>query len=117
MDIRTLLDSLKRQIMGDQQARKLPLRDTDQSNGQPDEFVRQEYVGPPLVIGNELLITVGIVALYPGLSNSLGRVVIVDRVHVNAEKSIKASAFGIQVDVDLDVAQQMRQAYLSREQT
>lgn len=113
---KTLLENLKRQLLGYQQARKLPLQDKEQLKAQPSELVREEYVGPPLEIGNELLITAGIIKLYSGLSNALGRVVIIDQIPTEKDKAIKASAFGIQVDVNLNVAHHMRAAYLRREQ-
>ena len=118
--IRMLLDQLKRQIKVYQQALKILLGDKEHPRGQLDELNTEEsveaYVGPPLEIGNELLITVEIVNMYRGLSNALGRVVIIDQISGNEDKAIKASAFGIQVDVDMKVALHMRKAYLRREQ-
>ena len=70
-----------------------------------------------LVVGNELLITDDIVEAYRGLSNVRGRVVIIDELPINKGRVIKASAFGIQVKVDLSEAQHMREAYLAREQS
>ena len=70
-----------------------------------------------LVVGNELLITDDIVEAYQGLSNVRGRVVIIDELPINKGRLIKASAFGIQVKVDLSEAQHMREAYLTREQS
>lgn len=72
--------------------------------------------GLVLEIGNQLMITDPIVRDYPGLSNVRGRVVIIDEISTNKAKSVKASAFGIQVNVDVSEARQMRVAYLAREQ-
>jgi hypothetical protein len=71
----------------------------------------------PLEIGNELLITDDIIKLHKGLANSRGRVVIIDQLPANEYATIKASAFGIQVNVNVKAAQQMREAYIFREQT
>ena len=114
--IKILLDKLKQQITGNQQMPKTPL----QNQGRPptvlNELAVEEYVGPPLEIGNELLITAEIVKLYRGLSNALGRVVIIDTIPASEEKAIKASAFGIQVSVEKTLAEHMRAAYIRREQ-
>ncbi len=75
-----------------------------------------DYSGPQLVIGNELLITDDTVKLHRGLSNVVGRVVIIDEIPTHEGKPIKASAFGIQVNVDMSMAQHMRAAYVQREQ-
>lgn len=77
----------------------------------------EEVPKVPLQIGNELLITEEIVEAYQGLLNALGRVVIIDQISSQESRAIKASAFGIQVHVDLPTAQQMRAAYVRREQT
>lgn len=69
-----------------------------------------------LEIGNELLITGEIIKLYGNLSNALGRVVIIDQISAKDNGTVKASAFGIQIDVDARVARQMREAYLQQEQ-
>jgi len=114
--IRALLNKLMQQIRVYLQARHKTLRDKEHLQGQFDELVTEEYVGLPLEIGNELLITVEIIRMYRGLSNALGRVVIIDQIPVNEDTAIKASAFGIQLDVDIKVARQMREAYLRREQ-
>lgn len=74
------------------------------------------YSGLPLEIGNELLITDEMVKLNNRLSNARGRVVIIDEIPPSGQKMVKASAFGIQVNVDVPMAQQMRQAYLVRQQ-
>jgi hypothetical protein len=121
--IKMLLDKLKLQLETFQQAFKVraalqnkqhPLRQRISST--KGEY-RPVYTGPQLEIGNELLITDDIVRTYRGLSNSLGRVVIIDHISVTDDETIKASAFGIQVYVDTRVAGQMREAYLRREQT
>lgn len=56
-----------------------------------------------------------IVEAYQVLSNVRGRVVIIDELPINKGRLIKASAFGIQVKVDLSEAQHMREAYLTRD--
>jgi hypothetical protein len=118
--IQILLDRLKQQIKVYQQTRKVPLRGQENQQSVFNELDAENspeaYVGPPLEIGNELLITGDIVKLYRGLSNSLGRVVIIDQIPANEEKAITASAFGIQVAVDKALAQHMRAAYIRREQ-
>jgi hypothetical protein len=76
----------------------------------------QEHFEGLLEIGHELLITDEIVKRFIGLSKSIGRVVIIDHISTAQNAKIQASAFGIQVDVDMNVAQQMRQAFLQREQ-
>lgn len=74
------------------------------------------YGQVPLEIGNELMITDDIVKSYKGLSNSRGRVVIVDEIPSQESSAVKASAFGIQVNVGVQEAQQMREAYLAWQQ-
>ncbi len=115
-EIKTFLDKLRRQFKGFQQAPTVSLRGKEPSKSQPGELATQPYTGEPLEIGNELLITVEIVNMFRGLSNALGRVVIIDQMPANTETTIKASAFGIQVEVDMNIAQQMRAAYILREQ-
>ena len=73
--------------------------------------------GVSLEIGNELLITDDIVKAYKSLNNARGRVVIIDQIPTVPNALIKASAFGIQVNVGLNEAKQMRAAYIFREQT
>jgi len=73
--------------------------------------------GLSLEIGNELLITDDIVKTYKGLNNARGRVVIIDQIPAVPNALIKASAFGIQVNVGINEARQMRAAYIFREQT
>jgi hypothetical protein len=70
-----------------------------------------------LEIGNELLITDDIIKTHQNLLNVRGRVVIIDQIPATANALIRASAFGIQVYVGLNEAQQMRAAYIFREQT
>lgn len=69
-----------------------------------------------LEIGNELLITDEIIKSHKGLANVRGRVVIIDQLPANDYALIKASAFGIQVNVGLHEARHMRAAYIVREQ-
>lgn len=115
-----LMDKLKLKLETYQQVFKVALQDKDHPLLQIPESSNAEsleaYSGPPLTIGNELLITDEIVKAYPDLKNALGRVVIIDQVLAQEHDAIKASAFGIQVCVDMTVAQQMREAYLRREQ-
>ena len=115
-EIKTFLDKLRRQFKGFQQALRMSLQGKEPLKSQPGALATQPYTGEPLEIGNELLITVEIVKMFRGLSNALGRVVIIDQMPANTETRVKASAFGIQVDVDLNVAQYMRAAYILREQ-
>src|SRR6476469_1146244 len=102
--IKAILDKLKQQLMGNQPASK-PLRKQERPPTVFNELAIEEYAGPPLEIGNELLITAEIVKLYRGLSNALGRVVIIDTIPASDEKAIKASAFGIQVSVEKALAE------------
>jgi len=74
------------------------------------------YGETPLEIGNELMITEEIVKTYRGLSNSRGRVVIIDQIPSKEDSKVKASAFGIQVKVGIKEAMQMREAYLAWQQ-
>ncbi len=71
---------------------------------------------PPLTIGNELLITDEIVIAYRNLYNARGRVVIIDQIPGRENHGVKASAFGIQVNVNMQEAQDMREAYLAWQQ-
>ncbi len=88
---------------------------TSQKN-RPAEAESQQQSQIWLEIGNELLITGEIIKLYGNLSNALGRVVIIDRISDKDNGAVKASAFGIQIDVDARVARQMREAFLQQEQ-
>lgn len=74
------------------------------------------YGQPSLEIGNELMITEEVVKAYKGLSNSVGRVVVIDQILAKGTTGVKASAFGIQVNVGMREAQQMRQAYIAWQQ-
>jgi hypothetical protein len=75
--------------------------------------VLASYGQEPLEIGNELMITEEIVKAYKGLSNAVGRVVVIDQIPSKENTVVKASAFGIQVKVEMREAQLMRQAYLA----
>lgn len=79
--------------------------------------VLARYGEEPLKIGNELMITVDIVKTYKGLSNAVGRVVVIDQMPSKESSGVKASAFGIQVKVGICEAQEMRAAYLAWQQT
>lgn len=117
-----LLEKVKLQIRGYFQAFRE--RGSAQEQSKPNRQrtatagaeIQASYSGPPLEIGNELLITAEVVKTYRGLTNALGRVVIIDQISTNGSETIKASAFGIQVYVEIKVAWQMREAYLRREQ-
>ncbi|MBC7810988.1 MAG: hypothetical protein H7175_07580 [Burkholderiales bacterium] len=111
-----LLDKLVQQVQGFRQSGTTTSRGRERLTGQIDELVAEETVGLPLEVGNELLITADIVSMFSGLTNALGRVVIIDQIPTASETAIKASAFGIQVDVEMKVARHMRAAYLRREQ-
>ncbi len=89
---------------------------TQQHNSAAASAEAAGYGETPLEIGNELMITDDIVKTYKGLSNSRGRVVIVDEIPSKESSAVKASAFGIQVNVGVQEAQQMRQAYLAWQQ-
>ncbi len=84
------------------------------NSSKPQAFV--PYNGAPLEVGNELLITDDIIKLNSRLSNARGRVVIIDEMPTSGHIAVKASAFGIQINVDLPMAEHMRQAYISRQQ-
>lgn len=86
----------------------------NKNSSQPQPVVT--YKGAPLEIGNELLITDDIIKINNRLSNARGRVVIIDDIQTSEHKAVKASAFGIQINVDLPMAEHMRQAYISRQQ-
>lgn len=113
---RRLVDKVRQQIKGRQDGLILPL-EPEGSTGHTGEASSPIYAGPPLEIDNELLITAEIVKLYPGLSNALGRVVLIDHLPSKGNHHINASAFGIQVQVDLALAEHMRAAYLRREES
>ena len=112
--IKMFLDKLKLQL---EALLKVTPHDIDRPLPKIDKAESpEEYTGLPLEIGNELLITDEIVKAYGGLSRSLGRVVIVDQISTKEDEPIKASAFGIQINVDMKGAGQMREAFLLREQ-
>jgi hypothetical protein len=75
--------------------------------------VLANYGQQPLEIGNELMITEEVVKAYKGLANAVGRVVVIDQIPSKESTAVKASAFGIQVNVGMHEAQLMRQAYLA----
>ena len=118
--LRAILDKLKLYVEVFRQALRMPLRDNAQPQRQGNPRSKEVFpeidMGLPLEIGNELLITDEIVKLSRSLSNALGRVVIIDEISVEEHDAIKASAFGIQVNVDMETAEVMREAYLRREQ-
>ena len=109
--IKAQVDAFQQALMGQKHSTPHPL--SQQSRGV--EVLPQEN-DLPLEIGNELLITDDIAKVYSNLSNARGRVVIIDQIPSNGNRTIKASAFGIQVDVDMKTARYMRAAYLFREQ-
>src|SRR5262245_15676710 len=109
----SLLDKLKLRLGAYQQARRQPILVKAPQPGQEVETAAEASARPPLEIGDELLITDDIVEMFPNLSNALHRAVIVDQIAAHA---VMASAFGIQVKVDMGVARQMRAAYLRREE-
>ncbi|MCL4247081.1 MAG: hypothetical protein KJ065_02895 [Anaerolineae bacterium] len=119
--IKVLLDKLKPQIEAFQRVVMMPLLGKGRSPGHGTETNKESsqvaYTGPQLEIGDELLITADIVSVYRDLSNALGRVVIIDQITSKADEAIRASAFGIQVYVNMQMAGQMRAAYLQREQS
>ncbi len=87
-----------------------------QANSAAGAEALANYGQEPLQIGNELLITDEIVKSYKNLTNSRGRVVIVDQIPAKESALVKASAFGIQVNVGIREAQQMRAAYILSQQ-
>ncbi|MEP6985369.1 MAG: hypothetical protein ABI970_07220 [Chloroflexota bacterium] len=112
------LDNLKLQLEAFQQILKETMENKQNPQNQRDDSgkeLKADGTGQKLEIGNELLITDEIIKLHQGLSNALGRVVIIDQIPTNEGTIIKASAFGIHVNVDLKVARQMRRAYIARQ--
>ena len=101
------MDRLKLLLMGEPLDKTHPLQQAGKSAVSNPDLT--------LEIGNELLITDAIVKAYHGLENVRGRVVIVDQIPTAQGRTVKASAFGIQVTVDVTEAQHMREAYVSRE--
>jgi hypothetical protein len=116
MGFRRLVDKVRQQIKGHQEGLILPF-EPESPTGQAGEASAQIDTGSPLEIDNELLITAEIVKLYPGLSNALGRVVLIDQLPSKGNHHINASAFGIQVQVDVALAEHMRAAYIRREES
>ena len=115
--LRMVIEKVVQQVQGFLQQFKIAPSTQDHplnSGGKPKTAA--PYTGLPLEIGNELLITDDTIKLNNRLLNARGRVVIIDEVPTSASKAVKASAFGIQVNVDLPMAQQMREAYLSQQQ-
>ena len=115
---RMVMDKLKQQLQAVLQVFNGSLSDKQagqsNSSGTADSTASN---GLSLEIGNELLITDEIIKSHKGLLNSRGRVVIIDQLPANDYALLKASAFGIQVNVDMKAARQMRAAYILREQT
>jgi hypothetical protein len=114
--IGAFLDKLKLQIETFQQVFKVASRSQVQPHAKVTQESLEQHPELPLEIGSELLITAELVKTYHSLSKSIGRVVIIDQISTKERTAVKASAFGIQVDVDLKVAQQMREAFLQRNQ-
>ncbi|RMF81084.1 MAG: hypothetical protein D6737_06095 [Chloroflexi bacterium] len=80
-----------------------------------DEF-SDLSVNLQLEVGDELLIIEEIAQIYTNLSNAVGRIVIIDQISNHKDQAIRASAFGIQVAVSVNLARQMRAAFLRQEQ-
>jgi hypothetical protein len=116
--LRMLLDKLKQQLEAFLKVFNVTLPAAQSS--QPNRSSAADSTaagGLALEIGNELLITDDIIKMHKNLFNARGRVVIIDQIPATANALIKASAFGIQVNVGLNEARQMRAAYIFREQT
>jgi len=116
--LRMVLGKLKQQLEAFLKVFNISLSGTQSS--QPDQSSAADSTaasGLSLEIGNELLITDDIIKTHKNLYNARGRVVIIDQIPATTNALIKASAFGIQVNVGLTEAQQMRAAYIFREQT
>jgi len=114
---RMLLDKLKQQLEAVLKVFNVSLSGSQAAQSNESSAAAAAANGLTLEIGNELLITDDIVKSYKGLYNARGRVVIIDQIPSTANALIKASAFGIQVNVGLNEARQMRAAYIYREQT
>jgi hypothetical protein len=112
----TFLEKLRLRLEAYQQGGKQPPLVKTPQQGQEVETDAEAWTGPPLEIGDELLITYDIVEMFPNLSNALRRVVLIDEIAAKGDKAVSASAFGIQVKVDMQVARQMRAAYIHREE-
>jgi hypothetical protein len=116
-DLKVLVDKVKLRIEAYQRGRKKsPVRAQKQALRQIEDSWTETCDALPLEIGNELLITDVIVNLYRHSPNVLGRVVIIDEISTKESGVVKASAFGIQLQVNTKVAGYMRAAYLQREQ-
>jgi len=115
--LRMVLGKLKQQLEAFLKVFNISLSGTQSS--QPDQSSAADSAasGLSLEIGNELLITDDIIKTHKNLYNARGRVVIIDQIPATTNALIKASAFGIQVNVGLTEARQMRAAYIFREQT
>jgi hypothetical protein len=114
---RMVLGKLKQQLEAILKVFNVSLPAAHTSQPDPSRAVDSKATGDlSLEIGNELLITDDIIKKYRNLFNARGRVVIIDQIPATANAMIRASAFGIQVYVGLSEAQQMRAAYISREQ-
>jgi len=112
---RMVVEKLKQQFEGFLKVFNVTLPAAQSSQPRPSTV--SDLNEPPLEIGNELLITDDLVKLQKNLMNARGRVVIIDQLPANDFEAIKASAFGIQVNVNVKTARQMREAYIFREQT
>jgi hypothetical protein len=112
--LRMVLDKLKQQVEAFLKVFNVTLPAAQSSQPDPSD---SPSGGPSLEIGNELLITDEVIKSHKVLANVRGRVVIIDQIPATPNALIKASAFGIQVNVGLNEARQMRAAYIFREQT
>jgi hypothetical protein len=112
---RMVLEKLKQQLEAFLKVFNVTLPAAQASQSQTSSMADVQV--PPLEIGNELLITDDLVKLQKNLTNARGRVVIIDQLPSNDYEVIRASAFGIQVNVNMKTARQMREAYIFREQT
>lgn len=109
-----LINQCKRWVENYQKTLRLK-REKNLSDRSVIEDSSEPQPNVPLEVGSELLITDEIVKMFDGLSNARGRVVIIDSISMKEKEVIKASAFGIQINVNMSVAQKMRQAFLRRE--
>ena len=115
---RMVVEKLKQQLEGFLKVFNVTLPAAQSSQSKASSAVDVNApVAVPLEIGNELLITDDLVKLQKNLTNARGRVVIIDQLPANDYEAIKASAFGIQVNVNMKTARLMREAYIFREQT
>ena len=118
--LRMLMEKIKQQAGAFLKVFNVTLGNTPspqrQANAAAGAEALANYGTEPLQIGNELLITDDIVKSYKNLTNSRGRVVIVDQIPAKESALVKASAFGIQVNVGIREAMQMREAYIISQQ-